>query len=234
MGPRHELCCGDWTKSRQADPGEMKVIGIDLSGPRNFANTCLVSFEERDHEIHLLEVHEGANDERIIEAISSLGQKDRINIGIDAPLSYNSGGGDRPSDAELRHLVNAKGRGIGIMPPTMTKMVYLTLRGVTLARLLESLQHDPGIVEVHPGACMLLRGAEMEDVTKFKGESSARMHLLHWLENNGVKDISQNKTLTDHYVAACAAALAAWQWSLGRSVWRFAANPPYHPYDFSC
>jgi predicted nuclease with RNAse H fold len=214
----------------------MKVVGIDLSGPRNFADTCLVSFEERGDQIHLQDVRQGANDEQILEAVSSLGQKARINIGIDAPLSYNSTGGDRPSDAELRRLVNAKGRGIGIMPPTMIRMVYLTLRGVTLARLLETFkpQYDLGIVEVHPGACMLLRGVEIEDVTKFKSDRSARERLLHWLENTGVKGLSQKEAVTDHYVAACAAALGAWQWGLGKSAWRFAADPPYHPYDFVC
>src|SRR5262245_38520860 len=68
----------------------MKIIGIDLSGPRNFADTCLVSFEERGDEIHLVEVREGANDDQILEAVSSVDTKERIVIGIDAPLSYNS------------------------------------------------------------------------------------------------------------------------------------------------
>jgi hypothetical protein len=32
----------------------MKVVGLDLSGPRNIADTCLVSFEAQGDEIHLL------------------------------------------------------------------------------------------------------------------------------------------------------------------------------------
>ena len=54
----------------------MKILGIDLSGPRNYADTCLVSFEEREEEIHLIDVREGADDDRILGAISSLGVKE--------------------------------------------------------------------------------------------------------------------------------------------------------------
>ena len=49
----------------------MKIIGIDLSGPRNFADTGLVSFEERGEEIHLVDVREGADDDQILAAIGS-------------------------------------------------------------------------------------------------------------------------------------------------------------------
>ena len=212
----------------------MKVVGIDLSGPRNFADTCMVSFEERGDEIHLLDVREGITDEQILEAVSSLGKKDPIHIGIDAPLSYNSTGGDRPSDKDLRDRVKTKGGAVAVMPPTLTRMVYLTLRGITLARLLEASQYDLRIVEVHPGACMLLRGANASDVRRFKNDPSARSRLLHWLEDQGVTGLSHKEAVTDHYVAACAAALGAWQSGLGNSVWRCAASPPYHPYDFAC
>ena len=214
----------------------MKIVGIDLSGPKNFADTCLVSFEARGDMIHLVDVREGANDDQIFEAVSSMKSKERIVVGIDAPLSYNSGGGDRPSDSELRRVVRDKGGCVGVMPPTMVRMVYLTLRGVVMTRLLESLkpQHDLRIVEVHPGACMLLHGANAEDVRKFKSEPSARKRLLDWLETKGVKGISLTETVSDHYVAACAAALGTWQWGLGKSVWRFEATPPHHPYDFAC
>src|SRR5215510_2817026 len=113
----------------------MRIIGIDLSGPRNFADTCLVSFEECGEEIHLVEVREGADDHQILEAITNIEPSERIVIGIDAPLSYNSKGGDRPSDSELRRVVHEHGGHVGIMPPTMIHMVYLTLRGLQLTRL---------------------------------------------------------------------------------------------------
>jgi predicted nuclease with RNAse H fold len=214
----------------------MRIVGIDLSGPRNFADTCLVSFEEHGEEIHLIEVREGADDNQILDAISSLERTEPMVIGIDAPLSYNPKGGDRPSDSELRRLVYRQGGRVGIMPPTMIRMVYLTLRGLHLTRLLESLKphYDLGIVEVHPGACMILRGADASDIRSFKGETFARRRLLEWLGTKGLKGISRTETVTDHYVAACAAALAAWQWSLGKSIWCVAADLPHHPYDFAC
>ncbi|HLO13532.1 MAG TPA: DUF429 domain-containing protein [Anaerolineales bacterium] len=214
----------------------MRVVGIDLSGPRNFADTCLVSFEARGEEIHLMDVREGADDNQILEAIAGLDQKERIVIGIDAPLSYNAKGGDRPSDSELRRLVHARGGHVGIMPPTLIRMVYLTLRGLHLTRLFEALkpQYDLRIAEVHPGACMILRGANAEDVRKFKTEPSARVHLLDWLETKGLKGISCTHIVSDHYVAACASTLGAWQWSLGKSIWYFPADLPHHPYDFAC
>src|ERR1051326_3466184 len=198
----------------------MKVVGIDLSGPRNFTDTCLVSFEGCGEEIHLIDVREGADDNQILEAICCFPPKERIVIGIDAPLSYNSKGGDRPSDSELRRLVHARGGHVGIMPPTMIRMVYLTLRGMLLTRYLESLkpQYDLEIAEVHPGACMILRGADAGDVRKFKTEPEARGRLLDWLELKGLKGISREEPVTDHYVAACAAALGAWQWRPGKSV----------------
>jgi predicted nuclease with RNAse H fold len=214
----------------------MRVIGIDLSGPRNFADTCLVSFEERAEEIQLVDVHEGADDNQILEVVSSLGPKEQIAIGIDAPLSYNPGGGERPSDSELRRLVHAQGEQVGIMSPTMIRMVYLTLRGLQLTRLLERFkpQYDLRIVEVHPGACMLLRGADPGDVHAFKINLLARGRLLDWLGTKGLYGIYRPEPMTDHYVAACAAALAAWQWNLGKPIWRFAADLPHHPYDFAC
>jgi predicted nuclease with RNAse H fold len=214
----------------------MRIVGIDLSGPRNFADTCLVSFEERGQAIHLIEVREGADDDQILEAISSLGRSERIVIGIDAPLSYSPKGGDRPSDSELRRLVHTQGGHVGIMPPTLIRMVYLTLRGLHVTRLLESLkpQYDLGIVEVHPGACMILRGAGGGDVRKFKTDPFARGRLLDWLETKGLKSICRTEAISDHYVAACAAALGTWQWSFGKSVWCFAADLPHHPYDFAC
>ncbi len=148
----------------------MKVIGLDLSGPRNVPDTYLVLFREQGGELHLMDSLNGANDQQIFRTVSSLRSNEPIVIGMDAPLSYNPGGGDRPSDASLRRLVHEQGGGVGIMPPTMIRMVYLTLRGIVLTRMLETL--SPGlelhIVEVHPGACMLLRGAPAKVVKAFK------------------------------------------------------------------
>lgn len=213
----------------------MKFIGIDLSGPRNITDTAVVVFEEQPGGLRFLKASHRVGDRQILELVSDAGMNGQVVIGIDAPLSYNPGGGDRPSDAELRRLVLEKGRA-GVMPPTMIRMVYLTLRGVALTRMLEGIQPEVRlrVVEVHPGAAMLLRGAPAADVAAFKHEAAARAHLVNWLGEMGLSGLPPADGTSDHFVAACAAALAAWQWSEGRAVWRFAARPPEHPYDFAC
>ena len=214
----------------------MRVIGIDLSGPRNVADTFVTVFETAGNHLHFMEAIEGADDQKILAAVSSAGKSERLAIGIDAPLSYNPGGGDRDSDRELRRLAFEKGGGIGILPPTMIRMVYLTLRGLALTRALESLrpQYDVHIVEVHPGACLLLRGAPAKDAAGFKRRMRARLKLLDWLGTQGLKGLPRAGGVADHFVASCAAALGAWQWSTGKSVWVHPAAPPWHPYDFAC
>ncbi len=213
----------------------ISVIGIDLSGPRNIADTCLVLFERRGDALHFRQVIHEAGDGPIFDLVSAAGSQGVAVVGIDAPLSYNPGGGDRPSDSELRRLAFEKGR-VGIMPPTLIRMVYLTLRGVALTRMLETLrpQMELRLVEVHPGASMLLRGAPASDVAAFKRDASARQRLLEWMQNMGIKDLPRGDEPSDHFVAACAVALAAWQWSAGKAAWCYAARPPEHPYDFAC
>ena len=124
-----------------------------------------------------------------------------------------------------------------VIPPTAPRMVYLTLRGISIVRLLVGFcTKEPRIVEVHPTAAMALRGAPVDDVMNFKGEGAGtvRRSLLAWLEERGLRGVSSLPDSSDHLVAACAAALAAWEWSVGESGWRAPAEPPFHPYDFAC
>ncbi len=211
----------------------LNIIGIDLSGPRNVADTSVAMFEERGDDLFYVQGIEGAGDQQIFELVSGAGNRGGVVVGIDAPLSYNPGGGDRPSDAELRRLVLEKGR-VGVMPPTLIRMVYLTLRGVALTRMLEGLQEQTNIriVEVHPGAAMLLRGANAKDVATFKRDEAARGRLFTWLEGMGLGGAPAEGS--EHFLAACAAALAAWDWSKGRARWCYTRRPPEHPYDFAC
>jgi predicted nuclease with RNAse H fold len=213
----------------------VKIIGIDLSGPRNVADTCVVVFEPQGNDICFRQAIDAADDRRIYDLVSGIGNEDSAVIGIDAPLSYNPGGGDRPSDRELRRLALEKGR-VGVMPPTLIRMVYLTLRGVALTRMLQRLQPrgELKIVEIHPGASMLLRGAPAQDVATFKRDVPARLRLLAWLEGMRLEELPREEAVSDHCVAACAAAMAAWQWSAGKAEWCYAARPPEHPYDFAC
>ncbi len=217
-------------------PTAMYILGIDLSGPRNIADTHCAVFRETRTTLQFIRALRGADDRQILEAVSNLGQSERVIVGIDAPLSYNSGGGDRPSDRALRRFAQEHGGGVGIMPPTMIRMVYLTLRGIALARELESLKPriDLRIVEVHPGAAMLLRDAPRRQLTSMKRELSARLDVLRWLQTQGLQDVPGADDPADHFVMACAAALAAWKWEGGKPAWRFPASPPDHPYDFAC
>jgi len=157
-------------------------------------------------------------------------------VGIDAPLSYHIGGGDRPADSILRRRLVQVGLKPGsVMPPTMTRMAYLTLRGMAVSRMLESVtSHRIRIVEVHPGAAMALRGAPIQDVLGSRSGRNSRLRLLKWLESQGLRNLPIEETARDHDVAASAAALAAWQWHCNQWVWVFPAAPPYHPYDFAC
>lgn len=213
----------------------MHIIGIDLSGPRNVADTCAAVFLVQDAALAFEQAIHEADDRALYELIASIGRTDSLAVGIDAPLSYNPGGGDRPADRALRRQVRAVGRA-GIMPPTLIRMVYLTLRGIALTRALETLvpRRDIRIVEVHPGAAMLLREAPPADVATFKSDPAARLRLLDWLLEMGLKDLPRLEPVSDHFVAACAASLAAWQWALGRPAWCAPAQAPDHPYDFAC
>ena len=115
-------------------------------------------------------------------------------------------------------------------------MASLTLRGITVARIAATTSDArAGIVEVHPGAACVLRGAPVEIVrTPFKSGAEARHELLRWLEGEGLEGVGSGPDPGDHFVAACAAALAAWKWSLGTPAWILPADPPWHPHDMAC
>lgn len=209
------------------------VIGVDLSGPANFADTVLVAFENEHHRLRMIRTIETATDRDIRDFVLSLPAGSGVTIGLDAPLSYNPGGGDRPSDAALRKAAVAAGLLAGsIMPPTLHRMIYLTVRGIAVARGLTLANgHHPTIVEVHPGAALALGGAPIVDVRQFSRESECRARLLNWLEEQGMQGVARDST-SSHYVAACAAALAAWKRADGKSAWLHAAEPPDHPFDY--
>lgn len=213
----------------------MYIIGLDLSGPANTRDTAGVVFRREADHLNFHSRHIGMTDMDILALVTDLGEGisgGAMAIGIDAPLSYNPGGGDRLSDRLLRiKLKEEGGSATAVMPPTMNRMAYLTLRGISLTRLLEG---KARIVEVHPGAAMALGQADHEAVRQFKRQMAARQVLLDWLERKGLRGIGSTENLTDHFVAACGSALATWNWTLSKSTWLFPAQPPYHPYDFAC
>jgi predicted nuclease with RNAse H fold len=214
----------------------MYVVGIDLSGPANAADTAMVTFQVQGTKLVVKDVIDGADDRLILAQVRRCVSEGEVVAGIDAPLSYNVGGGDRPGDKRLRASIIAAGLHSGtVMPPTLNRMVYLTLRGIAISRALETMKPQvPSVVEVHPSATMALRGGPVHHVRKFKQEKNARRELLEWLECQGLKRIATVEAPSDHYVAACAGALAAWKWSAGHPVWVERAVPPHHFFDFAC
>ena len=212
------------------------IFGIDLSGPSNTQESMLVSFEAENDSLRLSRTIEGSTDQAIYYAVNEDPAINKVIVGIDAPLSYNPGGGDRQADKDLRKRIIAKGMHPGsVMVPTLTKMVYLTLRGISVSRFFENHSNkNIKIVEIHPSASLALRGAPVESIKEMKKSIGARQVLLKWLVGQGLKGIDITGSVSDHYVAACAAALAAWKWYLGQSVWIFKSEMPFHPYDFAC
>ncbi|MCA0170614.1 DUF429 domain-containing protein [Bacillus sp. RAR_GA_16] len=205
-----------------------QYAGIDLSGPSNTKDTSLAIFEGDETHLMFVELSEGVTDEEIYEQFQ---HKTETFIGIDAPLSYQPGGGDRPSDRALRQrIVKAGMRSGSIMTPTMTRMVYLTLRGISLSR---GLVHAH-IVEVHPGAAIGLRTSYLEAVLDYKTNMEAREELKTFLESEGVIGIPNEALQSSHSFDACLAAYAAWKWEQGKSTFLYQAEPPFHPFDLSC
>jgi len=212
------------------------IMGIDLSGPTNTQDTVVVAFEEQDERLMWKDMVCEAGDDDIQQTAQNLSKHGPVVVGLAAPLSYNPGGGDRPGDRILRERITAAGLHPGsVMTPTMTRMAYLTLRGMSVARSLGSLSGSPvRVVEVHPGAALALRGAPVQDVRTYKMDPAARRRLLSWMQNLGVDCHKLHKDADDHQVSACAAALAAWKWQQGKPAWLAPAAPPYHPFDFAC
>lgn len=210
------------------------IVGIDASGPSNHADTCACVLAVRDGRAAYLQHVNGLSDAAAIALVASLAQEGPVVVGLDAPLSYADGGGDRPGDKRLRDAITARGMLPGsVMTPTMTRMAYLTLRGLGLARGL-TLGCGPAvrIVEVHPGAALVLRGAPVADVRAVKSDAAARLRLVAWLRDAGLGGLPDALADTDHALMSAAAALAAWSWSEGQAAWRWPAVPPLHPYDF--
>ena len=207
------------------------VLGLDLAGPANARDTAAVLVRFRAGKPTLLAAETGHDDDAIVSLLPPGG---KLIVGLDAPLSYQPGGGDRAGDRELRRLLTGRGLTAGtVMAPTMTRMAYLTLRGMAIARLVATLRPDARIVEVHPAGALVMRGADPGDVRALKRSPAARSRLIDVLSAAGLGP-GMPKGAGDHLVAAAAAALAAWDWSRGDARWRRDAEPPLHPYDYAC
>ncbi|WP_377887296.1 DUF429 domain-containing protein [Alkalihalobacillus sp. R86527] len=207
-------------------------IGIDLSGPSNTKDTSISIFSGNHEEMRLKELMVGATDHEIYSRFEN--EEENMVIGIDAPLSYQPGGGDRPGDRALRNRIKEAGmKGASIMTPTMTRMVYLTLRGVSLSRGLAGIP-STSIVEVHPGAAVGLRFSDINSVLTYKSDITARKTLLDFLEIERVVAIPEHTLQSTHSFDACLAAYAAWKWHHGKASFSFPAESPIHPFEIGC
>ena len=165
----------------------MKIIGVDLSGPANHKDTVLTVFQLHNGTLEFEGLVDGASDEMILSRMEAEALSDEVVIGIDAPLSYQDGGGDRPQDKSIRDFIKGHGMsGSSIMPPTLTKMVYLTLRGMGMTRRINSINtpHDIKIVEVHPGAAIGTRigSTGLPHVLQYKKDQQARLAIFTWFK----------------------------------------------------
>lgn len=219
----------------------MKVIGIDLSGPRNHKHTVLTIFKQEGNRLQLVKWVNNLSDQDILKEVFEQSQLEKLVIGIDAPLSYEDGGGDRKSDRELRKFIVSLGMRSGsIMPPTLNRMVYLTLRGIKLSREIENLKaaYPISLVEVHPGAIIgsRLSRQNIEYVLAYKKEQSARSFIRKLLTEQGLTQLPIEMEAESHSIDACAAALGAWHWKdpSYNPKWIYPACPPLHPYDYCC
>ncbi|WP_078427831.1 DUF429 domain-containing protein [Alkalihalobacterium alkalinitrilicum] len=219
----------------------MIVIGIDLSGPSNHKDTVLTVFKRQKDQLKFIKLISNLSDESLLQEILEQSELDEVVIGIDAPLSYEDGGGDRKGDKLLRQFIVSLGMKSGsIMPPTLNRMVYLTLRGIKLTREIESLhtRYPISIIEVHPGAVIGSRfsRSDIEHVLCYKQNLTARQFIRDWLSKQRLSDLPVFIEEESHSIDACAAALGAWHCkdpSFGPK-WQLSANPPLHPYDYCC
>ncbi|MFD2923568.1 DUF429 domain-containing protein [Halobacillus naozhouensis] len=217
----------------------MFIVGIDLSGPANHKDTAVAVFQSDEHSLHLDQLLTSASDDDILTLITHLSERNRVHVGIDAPLSYQDGGGDRPLDKRLRQFTKELGMKPGsIMPPTLTKMIYLTARGMKIASMLTRIPNVE-VIEVHPGASLAARVPQdkaKKHIVQYKNSSDSLEWIADWMISFGLSGIRSDLLKTSHLVDACAAAIAAWDYGHPKrnSYWMYDSVPPHHPCPFSC
>jgi hypothetical protein len=81
---------------------------------------------------------------------------------------------------------------------------------------------------------LALHGAPVTAVRIFKQDAAAQGQLLCWLEAQGMNGVASIHTFSDHSIAACASAFAAWKWASSEAKWLTPAAHPFHPFAFTC
>ncbi|NND70873.1 MAG: DUF429 domain-containing protein [Rhodothermales bacterium] len=211
------------------------IIGIDLSGPSNVSDTAAIRCETVGDKLICTGGGSGFTDRMIFDLVSSVSPDDKLVVALDAPLSYEPGGGDRERDKALRQRLTSAGLSSGtVMTPTMTRMAYLTLRGISIARLILAANPKATIVEVHPGGALVLNGVDASYVRTIKTDQSSREHIVSWLQSGKFNRIDNFAPHSDHIIAALGACLAGQGVMMQESRWLYKKEPPLHPFDLVC
>lgn len=219
----------------------MKVIGIDLSGPANHKDTAIIIFNRsEDGALYFDTLIEDASDRTILSTIETAAKEGRVIVGIDAPLSYQDGGGYRPQDKLLSEFMKQNGLSShSVMAPTLTKMAYLTLRGIALSRSIISMNNaNIHLVEVHPGAVI---GTRLDSTLRhhalnYKKQKVSLEYIFHWFKTQGMHQLSPSIMHSTHTLDACAAALGAWCWYDNQleAKWVYNQTSTAHPFEYCC
>lgn len=212
-------------------------FGIDLSGPVNIIDTVIswFKYDRSKEKLNLIDYKIGADDYFIFNIIKDLSINNDLFLAIDAPLSYNMNGGDRESDKSLREFLKKKNiKTSSVMTPTMTRMSYLTLRGISITRILETLKKKPKVIEVHPFVSLLINGANKEDIKNVKKNEKAKQNIFNFLKKRQISNLPVIVSKNDHFISSVIAAQIAYFYSRNQYQWRSKRKFPFHPYDFVC
>ena len=212
-------------------------FGIDLSGPVNIIDTVIswFKYDYSKEKLSLIDYKIGADDNFIFNIVKDLSINNDLFLAIDAPLSYNMNGGDRESDKSLREFLKKKNiKTSSVMTPTMTRMSYLTLRGISITRILETLKKKPKVIEVHPFVSLLINGANKEDIKNVKKNEKAKQNIFNFLKKRQISNLPVIVSKNDHFISSVIAAQIAYFYSRNQYQWRSKRKFPFHPYDFVC
>ena len=212
-------------------------FGIDLSGPVNIIDTVIswFKYDYSKEKLSLIDYKIGADDNFIFNIVKDLSINNDLFLAIDAPLSYNMNGGDRESDKSLREFLKKKKlKTSSVMTPTMTRMSYLTLRGISITRILETLKKKPNVIEVHPFVSLLINGANKEDIKNVKKNEKAKQNIFNFLKKRQISNLPVIVSKNDHFISSVIAAQIAYFYSKNQYQWRSKRKFPFHPYDFVC
>ncbi len=220
-------------------PNDICFVGLDLAGPANWNDTaCCVARMSAEGSLVVDSLGQNMSDGALTDVFTEISTHSSVVVGIDAPLSYQDGGGDRVRDKSLREHLMDKGLHAGsVMTPTMTRMAYLTLRGIAVARLVSSRCPHAEILEVHPIGAMVLHGGDLEIIRTIKKTPSSISEALNWLSQQGlcgIPEALEGRPVSDHMVAALGCVLSASAFNQQKSAWLHPAEPPHHPYPFVC